>query len=141
GLTGTLSIVAGSNVTVSTAVGNVILAAAQGPQGPAGSFGDPQTIQPKTTSYTLRLTDVGTLLTFAGGTSAITVTVPDQSSVAWAAGSHIDVARLDSSPVTFYGSGNSYIYATPSPSLRDLGSGASLVYLGSDKWLLVGDLA
>jgi len=111
-----------------------------GPQGIAGSFGDPQTISTKTANYTLQLSDVGTLLTLNMATGTLLLTVPSSSSVAWVAGSHIDLARIGSADVQVQGDGAS-VLGTPGTSLRAVGSGATLVYLGSNSWLLVGDLA
>lgn len=111
-----------------------------GETGPAGSFGDPQTITQKSASYTLALADVGTLLTFSGS-SSMTLTVPVASSVAWVAGSHIDVARLGSGSLTVSPASGVTVTATPGLSLRANGSAGTLVYLGSNAWLLVGDLA
>lgn len=146
GITGTPSIVAGANVTVSTSGSSITIlaesgASVPGPQGPPGSFGDPQTISKKTASYTLQLADVGTLLTFSAATGTISVNVPPSSSVAWVAGSHVDVARLGLATVQISGGGGVSVISAPSTILRDVGSGGSLVYLGSDEWLLVGDLA
>lgn len=142
--TGGLSIVAGDNVTVTTSGSSIIVTGASGgAQGPPGSFGDPQTISQKTASYTLQLADVGTLLALNGASTAtpIVVTVPSSTSVSWIAGSHIDVARLGTAAVSMVPASGVTVTATPSSSLRDKGSGGSLVYLGSDSWLLVGDLA
>lgn len=114
---------------------------ATGQQGQAGSFGSPQTISAKTASYTLQLSDVGSLLTFSAGSGTLTVTIPAMADVSWVAGSHIDLARIGAATVTVAGASGVGVTATPGLSLRDVGSGASLVYLGSDAWLLVGDLA
>jgi hypothetical protein len=111
------------------------------PRGDAGSFGDPQTLSAKTANYTLQLSDVGTLLTFSASSGTLTITVPASSSVSWVAGSHIDIARIGVAALTVAGASGVTITATPSASFRATGSGASLVYLGSNSWLLVGDLA
>lgn len=110
--------------------------ASKGSTGPTGSFGDPQVIQAKTASYTLQLADVGTLLTFSGP-NAQTITIPAAASVAWVAGSHIDIARLGSGSVEVNAA---TVRAAGAASLRATNSGGTLVYLGSDEWLLVGDL-
>ena len=108
--------------------------------GPTGSFADPQLVTNRTASYTLQAADVGTLVTF-NSSSSMVVTVPNTSSVSWATGTHVDVARIGTGDVTATGASGVTINATPGRSLRTTYSAGTLVFLGSNTWLMVGDLA
>lgn len=92
------------------------------------------------TSYTLALTDRGKTVTLSNA-SAITLTVPPQSSVAWPNNARIDLAQLGAGQVTISpGSGvtiNSYQSKT---KLAGQYAAGSLIRIGSDTWLLVGAL-
>jgi hypothetical protein len=109
--------------------------------GPVGSFGDPQVVSAKTASYTLQAADAGSLLTFATGSGTVYVTVPNSSSVSFSTGVHVDVARLGTAVVTVTGASGVTVNATPGRGLRAQYSGGSLVCLGGNTWLLVGDLS
>jgi len=92
------------------------------------------------TSYTLVLTDAGKLVTLDNA-GAVTVTVPLNSTVAYAVGTRIDLAGLGVGLVTVAATGGVTINATPSLGLRARYSGATLTKLATNTWLLVGDLA
>lgn len=94
------------------------------------------------TSYTLALSDAHKLVTLDNG-SAVTVTVPPQSSVAWPAETRIKLARLGAGGVTVAeGSGvDVHVPAALSRVLEDRYSAAELYRLAEDEWLLVGRLA
>lgn len=93
------------------------------------------------TTYTLVLTDAGKLVSLTNA-SAITLTVPPNSSVAFPVGTRIDLAQLGAGQVTVAaGAGvtiNSYASAL---SLVGQYAGATLVKTATDTWLLVGNLA
>ena len=108
--------------------------------GPAGSFADAQAVSAKSASYTLQGSDAGTMLTFSSS-SAMVITVPNTSSVSWATGTHVDVARIGTGGVTATGASGVTINATPGRSLRTTYSAGTLVFLGGNTWLMVGDLA
>jgi len=92
------------------------------------------------TSYTLVLTDAGKLVTLDNA-GAVTLTVPLNSTVAFAVGAIIDLAGLGVGLVTVAATGGVTINATPSLGLRARYSSASLIKLATNTWLLVGDLA
>ena len=138
-------------------VGGVLVQAAQGATGPtgptgvlgptgvtgpAGSFGDPQTLVTKAASFMLATGDVGHLLLCSAASGPITITIPSEGpSTPWVAGTHIDLARLGTAGVVVTGAIGVTVGATPGSTLRTQYSGGTLVYLGGDLWLLVGDLA
>jgi hypothetical protein len=91
------------------------------------------------TSYTLVLTDHTKLVTLSNA-SAITLTVPPNSSVAFAVGSVIDLAQIGAGRVTVAQGSGVTINATPGLKLRAQYSGATLRKRATDTWLLFGDL-
>lgn len=93
------------------------------------------------TTYTLVLTDKGKLLTL-NNASAITLTIPLNSSVAFPVKSRIDLAQLGAGQVSIAATGGVTIRSSGS-KLKITGqySGASLTKIATDEWLLVGDIA
>ncbi len=99
-----------------------------------------QTINAQTgTTYTLVAGDAGKLVTCSNA-SAITLTVPTNASVAFATGTRIDVAQLGAGQVTVAGSGVTFRY-TPTLKLRAQYSSLTLIKIGTDEWLVAGDMA
>ena len=92
------------------------------------------------TTYTFVAGDSGKLVTFSNA-SAITVTVPTNTSVAYATGTQINVAQIGTGQVTLLGNTGVTVNATPGLNLRAQYSGATLVKIGTDSWLLLGDLS
>lgn len=114
-----------------------------GPQGPTGATGAPgdwssaQTLNPQTgTTYTLVAGDVGKLVTF-DNSAAMTLSV--NTGLAITAGQRIDLAQLGTGQVTI--GGTATIVSTPTTKLRTQFSAASLICLGTDLYLLAGDVA
>jgi hypothetical protein len=100
-----------------------------------------QTINAQTgTTYTLALTDAYGLVTCSNG-SAVTVTVPPNSDVAFAVGSFVDVAGLGAGIVTLAAGAGVTVNATPSLVFRAQYSAVTLRKIATDTWLAVGDLA
>ena len=95
------------------------------------------------TTYTFALTDNGKFVT-ASNASAITVTIPPASSVAYATGAQINIIQKGAGQVTFaQGSGvtiRSVGATATAPALRAQYSSATCVYEGSDVWYVVGDI-
>lgn len=91
------------------------------------------------TTYTLVITDAGALLIFTNAT-AVTLTVPAFATVAFEAGNRIDILQYGAGKVTVAGAGGVTVNATPSLGLRAQYSGASLVNLAVNSWVLLGDL-
>jgi len=90
------------------------------------------------TTYTLVLTDNGRLVTL-NNASAITLTVPLNSSVAFATGAIINLQRIGAGSVTVAGASGVTVTGT-ALTLRAQYSAASLIKTGTDSWTLVGDL-
>jgi hypothetical protein len=96
------------------------------------------------TTYTPVLTDAKQMVTLSNA-SAITVTIPPNSSVAYAVGSKIDFIQKGAGQVSFaQGAGvtiRSVGATTTAPKLRVQYSAATCWYEGSDVWYIVGDIA
>lgn len=99
-----------------------------------------QSINAQTAAYTLVLSDAYKLVTMSVG-SAHDLTVPPNSSVAFPVGTRIDVAQIGAGQTTVAQGSGVTVNATPGRKLRAQYSGASLVKIDTDTWLLFGDLA
>ena len=103
--------------------------------------GDIQTINAQTgTTYTLALSDAGKLVTLNNG-AAIAVTIPLNSSVAFATGTHVDFAQLGAGQVTINGAVGVTLNYTPGNKLRAQYAGASIIKIATDTWMLFGDIS
>jgi hypothetical protein len=92
------------------------------------------------TTYTLALSDAGKLVTLSNA-SGITLTVPTNASVAFPTGSRVDIAQLGAGQVTVVGAAGVDVEAKDgNDKLFGQYSAATLIYLGSDDWLMIGDL-
>jgi hypothetical protein len=96
------------------------------------------------TTYTPVLADAAKMVTLSNA-SAITVTIPPNSSVAYAVGSKIDFIQKGAGQVTFSQGAGVTIRSTgataTAPKLRVQYSAATAWYEGSDVWYVVGDIA
>jgi len=92
------------------------------------------------TTYTLVLTDANNTMVELSNTSAITVTVPLNSSVAFPVGSQINLLQTNTGQVTVAGASGVTVNTTPGLKLRERWSGATLIKRSSDGWVLVGDV-
>lgn len=92
------------------------------------------------TSYTTVLGDASKLVTLSNA-SAITLTIPTNSSVAYPVGTKIDLAQIGAGQVTVAGAGGVTVNASPTLKFRAQYSAATCIKTGTDTWLLVGDLA
>ena len=92
------------------------------------------------TSYTTVLTDASKLVTLSNA-SAITITIPPNSSVAYPVGTKIDMAQIGAGQVTVAAGSGVTVNATPTLKLRAQYSAATCIKTATDTWLLVGDLA
>jgi len=112
-----------------------------GPSGIDGGFDDAQSINAQVTGYTLQLSDAGKLVTMNLATGTMELVIPANASVAFATGTHVDVARLGDAGVTVTGAAGVTVNATPGQKLRaKYSSGTCILYAG-DTWLVVGDLS
>lgn len=95
----------------------------------------------ETANYTLALTDAGTLVTVSVA-SACTVTVPPNSSVAFAVGAAVAVAQTGAGQLTITaGSGVTINSFGGSLALAGQYAGAQLYKTATDGWLAIGNLA
>jgi len=118
---------------------NVYLVGVAGPVGPGGPTGDwsaAQTLNTQTGSYTITSSDVGKLVCL-NSTGALTVSVNIGTVVA--TGTRIDLLNLNSGTVTI--GGTATLNGTPTLKLRTQYSGATLICVASNSFVLVGDLA
>jgi hypothetical protein len=91
------------------------------------------------TTYTLVLTDNGRLVTLSNA-AAITLTVPLNSSVAFATGAVVNIQQIGAGQVTVAGASGVTVTGTGT-KLRTQYSAAALVKTGTDSWTLIGDLS
>jgi hypothetical protein len=123
---------------------------ATGPSGASGATGATgaggvDAINAQTgTTYTLALADKDSLVT-ANNASAITVTIPPNSSVAFAVGDLVNVIQKGAGQVSFAQGSGVTIRSTgataTAPKLRAQYSSATCIYEGSDVWYVVGDIS
>lgn len=92
------------------------------------------------TTYTTVLADASKLVTLSNA-SAITLTIPANSSVAYPVGTKIDFAQTGAGQVTVAGAGGVTVNATPGLKFRAQYSAATCIKTATDTWLLVGDLS
>jgi len=96
------------------------------------------------TTYTLALTDRDKLVTLSNA-SPITLTVPLNSSVAFATGAIINVQQIGAGQVTIQGDTGVTLTSTgataTTPKTRAQYSAISLVKTGTDSWTAIGDIA
>ena len=90
------------------------------------------------TTYTFVLADNGKLVTLDNA-AAITVTVPLNSSVAYATGAIINLQQIGAGQVTVAGAAGVTINGTGTKT-RAQWSAASLVKTATDTWTLIGDI-
>lgn len=92
------------------------------------------------TTYTTVLSDAAQLVTL-NNASAITLTIPPNSSVAYAVGTRIDFIQIGAGQVTVAGGTGVTVNATPTLKFRAQHSAASCIKIATNTWQLVGDLA
>jgi hypothetical protein len=95
------------------------------------------------TTYTTVLADNGKLVTQTNA-SAITTTIPPNSSVAYPVGAQINVTQFGAGQVTFAQGAGVTIVSTggsgSAPKLRTQYSTATAIQTATDTWLIVGDI-
>lgn len=92
------------------------------------------------TTYTFALTDANNTVVEMNNASAITATVPPNSSVAYPVGSMIQVLQTGAGQVTIAAGSGVTINASPGLKLRAQWSTASLLKRATDTWVLLGDV-
>lgn len=143
---GSGTITAGTNISVS---GNEVSVVAtpslsgvtfsDGTQTKEGVVSRTPIIQ-KTASYTLSaLTERDSMIEVASS-SATTLTIPTNATVAYPVGTSIDVLQTSTGQVTIAGAGGVTVNATPGLKLRTQWSGVTLFKRATDTWVVYGDL-
>jgi hypothetical protein len=92
------------------------------------------------TTYTFVLTDANNTVVELSNTSAITATVPPNSSVPYPVGSQIQLLQTNTGQVTIVGGSGVTVNASPGLKIRAQWSFATLIKRGTDTWVLVGDV-
>ena len=91
------------------------------------------------TADTLVIGDRGKLVTTSNG-SAQSITVPPNSSVAFAVGDSVQVAQVGSAQATIVAGSGVTLRSTPGLKLRAQYSACTITKLATDEWLVSGDL-
>jgi len=92
------------------------------------------------TSYTLALTDAGKLVTFTG--NAATVTIPLNSTIAFAVGDQINIAQLGTAQITMgTASGVTLVSAGSKTKTNGQYAVVTVVQYTTNSWLLLGNTA
>ena len=100
------------------------------------------TIDEKSADYTLALTDKNKFIKMSITSTANTVTVPTNASVAFPVGSQIHIIQYGSGKTQVIPvSGTVILYATPGAYLRTQYSSATLLKCDTNIWMLMGDLS
>jgi len=91
------------------------------------------------TTYTLALTDVAKIVTLSNA-AAITLTVPANATVAFPTGTQLVLAQLGAGQVTVSPAGGVTVNCYQSGTkLSGQYAAATLIKLGTDSWLMVGN--
>jgi hypothetical protein len=97
-------------------------------------------IAQKTASYTLAaLTERDTLVEM-GSSSALTLTIPADSTLNFPVGTSLDILQTSTGQVTIAGAGGVTVNATPGLKLRTTWSSATLFKRAANTWVVFGDL-
>ena len=128
------ALVAGSNVTITPNDGSDTITIASTASGSSSTI----TANVQTSDYTAVLSDAGKVIELNKATG-IQLTIPPSSSVAWVAGTVMNVYQAGAGNATIVG-GSGVTIRNLAP-LRGQYAEASLRYRGSDEWVLEGDLA
>jgi hypothetical protein len=97
-------------------------------------------ITQKTESYTLSTLDHRDDLIEMGSASALTLTIPLNSSIAYPVGTSMDILQTGAGQVTIAGAAGVTVNATPGLKLRTQWSSATLFKRAENTWVVYGDL-
>ena len=100
----------------------------------------PAAIANKTAAYTLALADQGKIIEMSVG-SAVQLTVPPNSSVAFPIGTQINIVQYGVGKVEVLQGAGVNVRGTPGLFLRAQYSSAALIKRATNEWYLVGDLS
>jgi hypothetical protein len=136
--TDTLTLVAGSNMTITTDASTDTITFASTGGGGGSSYSSVRT--QSGTTYTLALTDAGDYIQTTS-TTAVTITVPLQSSVTWAADTEIYFEQNNTGQITIAGA--SGVTVNSSETLKSFArySVLALKRVAENVWTLTGERA
>jgi cytoskeletal protein CcmA (bactofilin family) len=129
-----------SQATIASAVTANSVTPSMLQEGPAKAAFRSEILTINSDSYTLIISDLSKLI-LMNNTSPMTVTIPSESNVAFDNGDRIDVTRYGTGSLTFAAQAGVTLKSTPGLKLRAQYSTATLTKLGTNEWLIVGDLA
>jgi hypothetical protein len=138
GPTGAASTVTGP--TGATGPGVTGPTGAAGPTGAQGTWDTVQPIEVKSDTYTLVLADAGKLIRCTKA-SAMSIIIPTNAAQAYSIGQRVDIMQYGAGQVTVSGDTGVTLRSTPTNKLRATYSTASIIKVGTDEWVLAGDLA
>ena len=94
-----------------------------------------------TNDYTIVLADQSRFLLLSNGSTAGSVSIPTNSSIAFAVGTQIQVVQSGTGQITITPKSGVTISGTPGLKLRTQWSSATLVKVATDTWIAIGDLS
>lgn len=97
-------------------------------------------ITQKTASYTLSTLDHRDDLIEMGSVTALTLTIPLNSTIAYPVGTSLDILQTNTGQVTIAGADGVSVNATPGLKLRTQWSSATLFKRAENAWVVYGDL-
>jgi hypothetical protein len=134
---------AASTVTGPTGPTGASVTGPTGGTGPTGSTGTWDTVQPievKSDNYTLVLGDAGKLIRCTKATS-MTILIPTNAAESYSIGQRVDIMQYGAGQVTVSPDTGVTLRSTPTNKLRATYSSASIIKIGTNEWVLAGDLA
>jgi hypothetical protein len=134
---------AASTVTGPTGATGPSVTGPTGAAGPTGAQGTWDTIQPievKSDTYTLVLADAGKLIRCTKAT-AMSIIIPTNAAQAYSIGQRVDIMQYGAGQVTVSGDTGVTLRSTPTNKLRATYSSASIIKIGTNEWVLAGDVA
>ena len=99
------------------------------------------TIQQKTASYTLSALTERDNMIEVSSSSATTITIPTNATLALPVGTSIDILQTNTGQVTIAGAAGVTVNGTPGLKLRTQWSSATLFKRATDTWVVMGDLS
>jgi len=111
-----------------------------GPTGAQGTWDTAQTISVQSDTYTLVLGDAGKLIRCTKA-SAMSIIIPTNAAAAYSIGQRVDIMQYGAGQVTISGDTGVTVRSTPTNKLRATYSTASIIKIGTNEWVLAGDLA
>ena len=95
----------------------------------------------KTANFTIGSGDEGNLIKLSAASSAIIVTIPTNTTFAFALGTQINLLSINSTnQISVVGASGVTVDGTPGLKLRAQWSSATLIKIDTNQWVVVGDL-